>query len=57
MIQQSSNICLQKDMLYKQKHLERKKCEAYQKQHCKQACAIKTLISAEAKKLLYHNCF
>ena len=31
--------------------------EANQKQHYKQACATKTLISAEAKKLLYQNYF
>ena len=30
-----------------------KKCGANQKQHCKQAGATKSLISAEAKKLLY----
>ena len=35
----------------KQKHLGCKKCEANQKQHCKQV-RPKTLISVEAKKLL-----
>ena len=32
-----------------------KKCEANQKQHCKQVGVTKPLISAEAKKLLYQN--
>ena len=32
-----------------------KKWEANQKQHCKQEHTTKTLISAEAKKLLYQN--
>ena len=37
----------------KQNTLGVKKCKANQKQHCKQVVQPKTLISAEAKKLLY----
>ena len=32
-----------------------KRCEANQKQHCKQAGVTKGLISAEAKKLIFFN--
>ena len=39
------------------KNLGVKKCEANQKQHCKQQVRPKALISAEAKKLLYQNNF
>ena len=53
----SNNICFQKsgDMLNKNT-LGVKKCEANQKQHCKQV-RPKTLISVEAKKLLIKNLF
>ena len=37
MLSTSSDICLQNVYTYaKQKHLERKKCKANRKQHCKQ---------------------
>ena len=59
MLLQSSDICLQKVVIcYTINKNTRgiKKCEANQKQHCKQAGVTKNLdISAETKKLLYEN--